>query len=303
MSDQNSILKILSDLNVIGSLSPGKTLSTTSMQIIDHNSWTGSIWRRYTGENRAGTIEKIKGILNEAIFVLETSPSSELETSLHKALTGFESLIETYGGDYYTQNKIQNTLDTINDRIINNKLLVHDTEHTAKIDELIATVVREQLELAVDQPFRIHSRSDSAVQSADDSRSATINNFNTANVLNVLKELESNIEATIEVSKVSQKLSTEMLVEASDRTSDSSTNKATIVSLDAGCSTKITTDMSGSDTGDVTKNAVELRRGRSMKEKNKSDIIQRNERLQKLSHSTYKSNRNSRNLKPEVLHR
>ena len=261
MSDQNSTLKILSDLNVIGTLSAGKTLSTTSMQVIDHNSWTGSIWRKYTGENRATTIDKIKGILNEAIFALETGASEEFETSLVNALNGFETLIETYKGDYYTQNNIQKTLDNIRERIA-----LINIEET---NELIALVVQEQLQIAteqsvlnnmtiesLEQPFRICAQSDTTAQGTNFSQ--------------LTNKLSINTETITELPKVSQEFNTTPLVKASDRTSDQTTDKTTIISTNAGSGTKITTNLPGGNTNHINNK--------------KSELIERNRRLQKLSH-------------------
>ena len=146
MAEQNSMLKIISDLNVISKLTAGKTLSTTSMQIIDHGSWSGALWRRYNGEKRSITVDKIRDILNDAMFALEmaTSTSSELETSLEGALIGFTTLIDTYDGDYHTQVKVQGALDSIRARLTALKSPVLDTQTT----ELIAQVVQEQLQVA-----------------------------------------------------------------------------------------------------------------------------------------------------------
>ena len=100
VSEQSDISKIISNLNVIGTLSAGKTLSETSMTVIEHNSWSGMLWRTYNRENRKGTMNKIEEVLNEATFLLEASYSPELVTSLNQALIGFETLTQTYKGDY-----------------------------------------------------------------------------------------------------------------------------------------------------------------------------------------------------------
>lgn len=288
MSDQNSTLKILSYLNVIGTLSAGKTLSTTSMQVIDHNSWTGSIWRKYTGENRATTIDNIKGILNEAIFTLETGPSSEFEMSLINALNGFETLIETYKGDYYTQNNIQKTLDNIRERISLVSLPTNDDDEP---NDLIALVVQEQLQVAdqqsvlnnmtiesSEQPFRICAQPDSTSQGINGLRSVT--NFSNNNV-------STNIETVTELPKVSQELNTTPLVEASNRTSDQTTDKTAINSTDAGRGTKIAANLPSGNTDHINKEFGVV----CQKNNKKRELIERNQRLQKLSHPPCKASK------------
>src|SRR3972149_10231129 len=101
MSGQDKKNRIISDLSIIASLTPGKTLSNSTMTVIDHNTWSSSIWRRYAGEDRKNTIGTIKGILTEATSFCNLSPSDEIIVNIEASLTGFSSLKETYKGDYY----------------------------------------------------------------------------------------------------------------------------------------------------------------------------------------------------------
>src|ERR1700722_12616461 len=91
--------KIICDLEVLSKLSPGLTLSTSTMTIINHETWSGSLWRTYARENRKDTISFIKSIFTEAISILELNYSQELADAVKTALKGFSSLKETYKGD------------------------------------------------------------------------------------------------------------------------------------------------------------------------------------------------------------
>ena len=138
-SEQSSTIKIVSDLNVIGTLSVGKTLSASSMAIVDHNSWTGALWRTYSRENRTTTMAKIEEILNDAVFALETNYSIELASALDKALLGFETLTETYKGDYYTFGKVRQIIEKIRLRMAP----VDDVT----VEQYITDVVQQQIEI------------------------------------------------------------------------------------------------------------------------------------------------------------
>jgi hypothetical protein len=99
---ETSFDKILSDLNVITSLTEGMTLSSSSMTVIPHKSWSTSIWRLYSGENRKETIKTIKDIFARALICYTMNPSEKMENALREALQGLETLRDTYKGDYYS---------------------------------------------------------------------------------------------------------------------------------------------------------------------------------------------------------
>lgn len=290
MSDSNSTLKILSNLNIIATLTIGKTLSTTSMQVIDHNSWATSIWRKYRKENRAITIDKIKEIINDGMSILESLPSEEIITSLINALNGFETLADTYKSDYYTENNIRNFLVASRERMANNKLSSIDN---AEPDEIIAIIVQETLrdellvnnmaEESIDQPFRICAQSDSTLQFADESRLG-INSSGCSTTCDVECEITFNNDTTFKISKISQEFITTPLVETSDRASYQTANKTTIISTNGDCSTKIVTNLSSNSINAVNK---EFNNNYSNKKKS---LIERNKRLQNLTHATHHAN-------------
>lgn len=114
---EERVSKIIKDLTTISMLLPGKTLSSSSMTIIDHNSWTTTLWRTYSGENRKETIQFIMGILYEAINIYLLSPNVVLGTAIDSALDGFETMKETYKTDYYIIADIDSTLRDIRDKL------------------------------------------------------------------------------------------------------------------------------------------------------------------------------------------
>ena len=117
---------LLSHLKLISSLSPGLTISYTSMTVIDHNSWGTALWRRYVGETRDGTINIIKAIIKDAIASLVLSYDDTLVVAIKNALIGIATLEQTYAGDYYTiadiTKIIKNTTETL-DRLAQESLL------------------------------------------------------------------------------------------------------------------------------------------------------------------------------------
>ncbi len=120
MSDKK--ITIISNLKILASLTPGQTLSTSSMTIIDHNAWSSSLWRSYARENRKDTITFIKGIFIEAVSILKLYPCKELFDNFEPAFKGFLNLKETYKADYYTIAEI--------DRIIAKcRLDISDLQH------------------------------------------------------------------------------------------------------------------------------------------------------------------------------
>jgi len=128
MSDETT--KILSDLQVLSLLSVGYTLSAPTMTIINHKSWSGSIWRTYSGENRKQTTSHIRGIFTGALSILKLyslSPQNisndelnicwNIIRAIEPALKGVSSLKETYTGDFYTIAEIDNIVDIVKDNI------------------------------------------------------------------------------------------------------------------------------------------------------------------------------------------
>lgn len=115
--DKDNTEKIISNLLLLSTLEAGKTLSTSSLTIIDHGSWSSSFWRRYSGENRALTIEFIKGIFLDAINCLDSNYSQELFDKILNALAGFASLKETYKDDATIVAEINNIISSTHGKL------------------------------------------------------------------------------------------------------------------------------------------------------------------------------------------
>lgn len=107
--------KIIENLRILSEIEIGDTLSTSTMKKIHHNSWSSSLWRTYAGENRSDTVQYIKGLLNETIFVMEFCDDELcflLHDELEKALKGVLNLSVTYERDYYTVSEIERITST-----------------------------------------------------------------------------------------------------------------------------------------------------------------------------------------------
>ena len=110
MSDCCEIDQIISNLEVIKSIVPGKTLSTSTMTLIDHKTWSTAGWRWYAGESRKTTIAFIDAIFIGAINYItkiDSSKSMTVISSIKAALDGFMNLRETYSGDAATITEIE----------------------------------------------------------------------------------------------------------------------------------------------------------------------------------------------------
>lgn len=93
---------VLNDLQLLSSLTAGKTLSSSTKTIVFHDSWSTAIWRRYARESRADTLTCIQNIFNNAFKLLEGKVLYDfypVSTSLDNALIGVSSLVETYRSD------------------------------------------------------------------------------------------------------------------------------------------------------------------------------------------------------------
>ena len=86
-------------LLLLAALTPGKTISTSSHQLVEHRSWTTCLWRRYQGENRRQTVSFIYETINQAMEQFENHPTPEQKESLQRALEGVATLTVTYESD------------------------------------------------------------------------------------------------------------------------------------------------------------------------------------------------------------
>lgn len=108
--------QIISDLKVISCLKPGKTLSTSTMTVIDHGSWATTFWRTYKGENKKETVNFIKNIFDNAVKTFQDNGSEDLLKQINDALEGFETLKETYKGYTTTIKDIDDIIVDVRER-------------------------------------------------------------------------------------------------------------------------------------------------------------------------------------------
>lgn len=89
---------IVDNLRIISLIHPGDTLSSTSMTILDHNSWSTTIWRLIRGESRDTTVTYIRHIFMDALHILMMDPyiDQSLITNIKLGLIGLRSLKVTY---------------------------------------------------------------------------------------------------------------------------------------------------------------------------------------------------------------
>lgn len=131
MEDQTRQIKIINDLNVIAKLAPGFSLSTNGgLSIIDHRSWYSTISRFYYQENRTNSIAYIKGILIEALALIELTNDrclvhrdctcitrQDIINHLPSAIKSFTYLKDTYKGDYYAISEIDKIIEHVISRL------------------------------------------------------------------------------------------------------------------------------------------------------------------------------------------
>jgi hypothetical protein len=65
MEEVTGVDEYINKLNIIASLTEGKTFSTKSLSIIDHGSWSTALWRYYAGEDRYNTMLYMETIIND----------------------------------------------------------------------------------------------------------------------------------------------------------------------------------------------------------------------------------------------
>jgi hypothetical protein len=108
---------LIKKLEVIASLTEGMTLSTSQFPtLISHNSWSTTIWRTYSREDRQKTVLYIRDILDAAVTLLKALSEEqqvELKSHIVSALKGFETLKLTYKGDFTTLGLITSIIDNV----------------------------------------------------------------------------------------------------------------------------------------------------------------------------------------------
>lgn len=105
--------EIISNLKIIASLQPGKTLSTTTMTIINHDSWLTPLWRGLMREDKDETITFIKNYLFKVLDKYHVDKDKDILDTLYEALDGFANLKSTYAGYSDVTNRIDNIITEI----------------------------------------------------------------------------------------------------------------------------------------------------------------------------------------------
>lgn len=112
--------KIIYNLNIIGLLQPGMTISSYNgnMKLMNHNEWWTSYRRMCNGNNRHNTICDICDVITCAINLLENNYSDELRQKITNALESFNNLTMTYKNDEFTVSKIKGIITCFNIKML-----------------------------------------------------------------------------------------------------------------------------------------------------------------------------------------
>lgn len=106
-------LKLLSKLDV------GKTLSSSSLEILDHNAWSTTFWRKYAGESRSDTLNAISKIFKEALVEFSDREKTileqlELKEEINRAIEGVRNLKVTYKADANVILQVEGIISEVN---------------------------------------------------------------------------------------------------------------------------------------------------------------------------------------------
>jgi hypothetical protein len=104
---------LLYKLSLVSDITAGKTISTSDPDhwyLLEHKSWSSSIWRTYSGEKRKDTVEEIEKLFKECFQLLSENTDQEIIDALRKARFGFSMLKNTYEKDYSIIGKIESIL-------------------------------------------------------------------------------------------------------------------------------------------------------------------------------------------------
>lgn len=214
--------KIIGDLVILASITPGKTFSPSSMSIIDHNSWSTTFYRRYNGENRKNSIAHIRGIFIEALNIYSLDPCNDIIDNINEALKGILNLKETYKGDYYTIAEI--------DRIVNEtkeKLESFKNNEYLSFEDCVHEMVQHKM---MNNDIEVKSQGDLTSKFLDEMISNEI-----AEQINVHDPLDP-IQKNYSIFDAVEDTNFGEMVETSDRTGISETTETTFdVSNTSNC--------------------------------------------------------------------
>ena len=142
MFDKEELRKRFS---VFFELTPGKTLSTSSLCVLEHNSWYTAFSRTYQGENWKETFDFIDETVNAAIRYVEELDDAEVLSWLRNFQVNLGNLQQTYEKKADALNKIKDILRRINDLFIK----INDRRSQINNSNLPTINCNERLSLAL----------------------------------------------------------------------------------------------------------------------------------------------------------
>lgn len=104
-----NIGSLIQHLQLLGSLKPGFTISTSTLSVVDHASWLVSYQRRFFRDNRRKTIDFVKDTIRTTVDCIITDLDSRqiLLPLLQIAVEKIIHLITTYSNDDNVKEQIQ----------------------------------------------------------------------------------------------------------------------------------------------------------------------------------------------------
>lgn len=113
---------LIEELQLISTIKPGQTFSKISKTVVDHKSWSTSLWRTFYRENRRETITYIHTCLQQAvdiyIYQLHRGEDDQiLRTYILMSLVGFNNMTKTYWEDFSSTTEIERIIRETTRRI------------------------------------------------------------------------------------------------------------------------------------------------------------------------------------------
>lgn len=116
---------LLVSLEFLGQTKNGNKINTKNMSFVAQDSWSGSLFRTFSGEDRRHTVRFILQLIDHAVEVLaklSKSPNKQQATDIYckrildkleKAKEGIKNIRETYADDPHIVSQLNVCLDTI----------------------------------------------------------------------------------------------------------------------------------------------------------------------------------------------
>ena len=111
---------LINNLQLIGAINQGETISTSSMKIVPRKSWITTINRYRYQDSRGKTIHFIKDTVNQTIHLITEVPlvKNSYLPHLIGAKNGIENLAQTYHSDPTFRIECANLVSQINDYLL-----------------------------------------------------------------------------------------------------------------------------------------------------------------------------------------